>query len=496
MPDRLKLTPTSTPLLESGLDAILIPVLQDGELTANARAADAALDGLLTDMRARREFCGEAHQVIVIPTLGRLPMARVALVGLGKEAECTPTTYRRAVASACRVLGKRGLPRVALDPADAPGSAAAAATALAEGAELSRFVVASLRTGERRETRVAEVEVVQGDAAAVREGAVRGQAKNLARELVNLPGNLLDPPELARRAAEMAAEVGLECQVLDVPEMERLKMGAILAVTQGSEVPARFIVLRHSPAGVAEGGPLLALVGKAVTFDTGGISIKPSADMGKMKGDMAGGAAVIGAMRAIAELQIPVNVIGLVPASVNMPDGRAWMPGDVITTMDGKTVETVTTDAEGRMLLADAVCYARTLGATHIVDIATLTGAVVIALGHVASGLYGTDDALVQALQSCGEAAGEKHWPMPLFPEYREQIRGEIADLKNSGGRPAGSITGAWFIREFAGDTPWAHLDIAGTSAYEKPRPWAPSGPSGTGVGTFINLAWHLSQAK
>jgi leucyl aminopeptidase len=223
------------------------------------------------------------------------------------------------------------------------------------------------------------------------------------------------------------------------------------------------------------------------------MSIKPSQDMGRMKGDMAGGAAVIGAMRAIAELKVPLNVVGLVPAAVNMPDGRAWMPGDVVTAMNGTTIETITTDAEGRMLLADALCYARQLNATHIVDIATLTGAAGVALGNEASGLYGTDDALLEAVRTCGEAAGERHWPMPLFREYRELIRSEIADLKNSGGRLAGSITGAWFIREFAGETPWAHLDIAATASSEKSRPWAPAGPTGTGVGTFLNLAVRLA---
>jgi leucyl aminopeptidase len=361
--------------------------------------------------------------------------------------------------------------------------------ALAEGAELSRYAPDPYRTVDRRDTRLRELRVSGAPEEALREGSIRGRAKNLARELVNEPANMLDPPELARRAEAVAEVTGLRCTVLDAGEMESLGMGAILTVSRGSETPPAFIVLRHEPR---QEGPLLALVGKAVTFDTGGISIKPSADMGRMKGDMAGGAAVIGALQAIAELGVPVNVVGLVPAVVNMPDGRAWKPGDVVTTMAGKTVETITTDAEGRMLLADAVCYARKLGATHVVDIATLTGACVIALGHVASGLYGTPE-LVEAVRASGEEAGERHWPMPLFPEYRELIRSEIADLKNSGGRGAGSVTAAWFIKEFAGDTPWAHLDIAGSSQYDKPKPWAPAGPTGTGVGTFVNLARRLA---
>lgn len=445
-------------------------------------------------MRSRREYRAEACQVEVIPTLGRLPAPRVALVGLGKRADLTLHTCRLATATAARVLGRRGLPRAALDMADFPFEAAevaAVASAVAEGAELARYVPDPFRTGERRDSALTALWIRGAPEAALREGSIRGRAKNLARDLVNLPSNYLDPVELARRSQEMAASVGLSCEVFDEAEMERLRMTAILTVSRGAEAPARFIVLRHQGA---EGGPLLALVGKAVTFDSGGISIKPSADMGKMKADMAGGAAVVGAMQAIAELGLPINVIGLVPAVVNMPDGRAWNPGDVVTTRNGKTVETITTDAEGRMLLADGVDYARELGATHIVDIATLTGACGIALGHVASGLFGTDPALVEAIRACGEDAGERHWPMPLFPEYREQIRSEIADLKNSGGRAAGAVTAAWFIREFAGDTPWAHLDIAGTAGYEKGKPWAPAGPTGTGVGTFINLARRLAE--
>ncbi|HTE19361.1 MAG TPA: leucyl aminopeptidase [Armatimonadota bacterium] len=497
MPAPLAVHTTSAPLLESAADVLMLPIRQDGALTENAAAADALLDGLLTDMRDRREFRGEAYQVAVIPTLGRLRAPRLALVGLGKEAEGTLNTCRLAMAAASRAVGKRGLPRAAVDVADWPFPADEVAVVLAEGAELSRYAADPYRTTERRDVALAELEVAGASEAALREGAIRGRARNLARELVNEPGNKLDPPELASRAAALAADVGLECQILDEAHMENLEMGAILAVTRGSEVPARFIVLRHEGGPEKNGAPLLALVGKAVTFDTGGISIKPSAEMGRMKGDMAGGAAVIAAMGAIAELGLPVNVIGLVPAAVNMPDGRAWKPGDVITAMSGATIETVTTDAEGRMLLADAVTYARTLGATHIVDIATLTGACVVALGHVASGLYGTDDALVEAVRAGGEAAGERHWPMPLFREYRELIRSEIGDLKNSGGRAAGSVTAAWFIREFAKDTPWAHLDIAGTSSYEKPRPWAPAGPTGTGVGTFINLArWFAEQQQ
>jgi leucyl aminopeptidase len=493
MTDALVLGVSETPLLRSEGDAIIVPVLQDGTPTGNGAALEEMLGGLLGDMRRRGEFRGELHQVVVVPTMGRIPAARAAFVGLGKQADCTVNTYRLAMATVTRTLGKRGLLSAIVDLGDAPFPAEEAGVALAEGAELSRYVPDPYRTSDRRDVRLQELRAVGTSMEALREGSIRGRAKNLARELVNEPGNILDPPEMARRAVEMAAEVGLECEVLEEADMERLRMGAILAVTRGAEAPARFIVLRHRPAEAEEGGPLLALIGKAVTFDTGGVSLKPSIDMGRMKGDMAGGAAVVGAMRAIAELKVPAQVVGLVPVVVNMPDGSAWKPGDVITAMSGKTIETITTDAEGRMLLADALCYARTLKATHMVDVATLTGACVTALGHVASGLYGTDDELVEAVKTCGEAAGERHWPMPLFPEYRELNRSDVADLKNSGGRTAGSITAAFFLREFALDTPWAHLDIAGSSQYEKGKAWAPAGPTGTGVGTFINLAQRLA---
>jgi leucyl aminopeptidase len=477
-------------LLKAETEAILLPIAANAPLSENAAAVNVALDGLIETMRERGEFRADSFLTEVIPTFGRIPASRVLLVGLGKSAELNATRYRLAVAAAIRSVSKRNIRNVILDVSDVSLPADVAGAAAAEGAELGRFEVGRYRTSDRRRDGVEAVGVIGAPEAALAEGAVRGRAKNFARELINEPGNLLDPSELARRTAEKAREVGLACEVWDEEEMAREGMTAILTVARGSETPARFITLRHEGR---EGAPQLALVGKAVTFDTGGISLKPVADMGRMKGDMAGGAAVIGAMLAIAALNLPLNVVGLVPAVANMPDGRAWLPGDVVTTMAGKTVETITTDAEGRMLLADAVHYARQLGAARIVDIATLTGACVIALGHAASGLYGTDEGLVAAVRECGEAAGERHWPMPLFPEYREQIRSEIADLKNSGGRPAGSATAAAFVREFAGETPWAHLDIAGSASYDKRKPWAPAGPTGIGVGTFINLAQRLA---
>lgn len=492
MSEHLVLSTPSTSLLESDADAVIVPVPQDGALSGNAAEVDRRLDGLLTEMRESGEFRGEANTVAVLPTLSRLPSRRVALLGLGKREEESRARCVQAAASVARVLGKRGLRVAAAAAADLPLPREEAASAWSEGAELARFQTGRYRTGERRDESLSELRLHGAAPESTAAGSSRGRAKNWARELINEPSNVLDPPELARRAVEMAARVGLSSEVLEIADMERLGMGAILTVTRGSDTPAKLIVLRHQ---VRDGGPLLALVGKGVCFDTGGISIKPAADMGKMKGDMGGAAAVLGAMQAIAELRVGINVLALVPAVFNMPDGRAWKPGDVTTAMSGKTIECITTDAEGRMLLADAVHYARTLGATHIVDIATLTGACMIALGHVASGLFGTDPELVERVRSSGQDAGELHWQMPLFPEYRDAIRSEIADLKNSGGRAAGSITAAWFVREFAGETPWAHLDIAGSASYDKGKPWAPAGPTGTGVGTFINLALQMAEA-
>ncbi len=493
----LVLVAQQDPLLKAPSEALLLVGFEDGESTDSLRAVDELLGGWLTESRSRGEFRGDAAQVVVVPTflaLDPTPAVRIALVGLGKRRDLDLRTFRNAVTAALRTLGKRGIRTAAVDVAGLPLAAADAGEAAAEAAELSLFRVDIHRSGAHRDEAIHELRICGASTDVVKRGSALGRAKNFARDLVNEPGNILDAVELARRASAMAERTGLSCQVFGAEELAELEMGAFLAVARGTARPPRLIILRHEPRSMPrDGAPVLVLVGKAVTFDTGGISLKPSAEMGRMKGDMAGGAAVVGAMQAIAELNVPARVIGLVPAVNNMPDADAWMPGDVIRAMSGKTIETISTDAEGRMLLADTVHYAGVLGGTHVVDIATLTGACVTALGHTASALFGTDGELVRLIQECGDASGERHWPMPLFSDYRELIRSDIADLKNSGGRAAGSITGAWFIREFAGDIPWAHLDIAGSSQFEKARPWAPAGPTGTGVGTFVRLAERLS---
>jgi leucyl aminopeptidase len=322
----------------------------------------------------------------------------------------------------------------------------------------------------------------------VERGRVLGQSSNLARELANEPANTLTPREFVRRAAAIAAEAGVAVEVLDEHRIAELGMGLLLGVSRGSSEPPRLLVLRYEPPGAAD-RPVLGLVGKGITFDTGGISMKSADGMERMKDDMAGGAAVACAMRALALLKAPIRVIGVVPAAENMPGGRAIKPGDILKSAIGKTVEVTNTDAEGRLILADGLWYARQLGATHLVDIATLTGACVVALGKITSGLFGTPTSWVEHVRRVADRAGDRVWPMPLFDEYREQLKSDIADFTNTGGRPGGSITAALFLKEFVGDLPWVHMDIAGTAWIEEARPYLPKGPSGVGVRTLAELA-------
>jgi leucyl aminopeptidase len=338
--------------------------------------------------------------------------------------------------------------------------------------------------------------------AAFVEAAIIGESQNFARSLVNEPGNKLTPTILGERAARMAAEVGLGCEVYSTEKLHELKMGAFWSVSQGSAEPPALIVLRYEPEGAArdDGRPVLGLVGKGITFDSGGISLKPGADMDKMKYDMAGGAAMLGAMRAIALLKPRVRVLAVVCAAENMPDGKAQKPGDVQTAMPfaadkpGKTIEIINTDAEGRLVLADGLTYARQLGATHLIDAATLTGACVVALGMVNAGAFANDDAIWAKFDAALATSGEKFWRLPLGEEYAEQIKSEIGDIKNTGGRWGGAITAAEFLRVFVEETPWIHLDIAGLAWVEDAKPYIAKGPSGVAVRSI--LEWVRSYAE
>jgi leucyl aminopeptidase len=375
------------------------------------------------------------------------------------------------------------------------------ARAVAEGLTLAEFDAGRYKTIDHEVIASPAWTVIAGDerragevAGAIARGRLLGECSNLARDLANEPGNTLTPREFAHRAAVLASDAGVQVEVLDEQRIERLGMGLLLGVARGSSEPPRLLVLKHDPPD-AVAGPVLGLVGKGITFDTGGISIKPADGMERMKDDMAGGAAVVCAMRAIALSNAPMRVIGIVPTTENMPGGRAVKPGDVLRSASGKTVEVINTDAEGRLVLGDGLWYARELGATHLVDVATLTGACVVALGKLTSGLFGTPQRWVEQVRRVAAAAGDRVWPMPLVDEYRDQLKSEIADFTNTGGRPGGSITAALFLKEFTGNLPWVHLDIAGTAWAEEARPYLPKGPSGVAVRTLAQLPFETLES-
>src|SRR5205807_3498705 len=360
-----------------------------------------------------------------------------------------------------------------------------AVKAIVEGAFVGNFDPDTYKS-DRKDQKIDAITVVAGGEQgklqqAVDEARIIGESQNFTRQLVNEPSNRMTPTVLAEQARKMAAEVGIKCEVYGADKIKELKMGAFWSVAQGSDEPPALIVMRYEPPGAPD-KPVLGLVGKGITFDTGGISIKPADGMEKMKYDMAGGAAMIGAMRAIALLKPNVKVIGIVCASENMPSGKAQKPGDVQIAMSGKSIEIINTDAEGRLVLADGLHYARTLGCTHLIDAATLTGACVVALGGVNAGVFANDEDAYQHFNKALERSGEKFWRLPVDSEYTEMIRSDIADIKNTGGRYGGAITAAMFLKEFAEDTPWVHLDIAGTAWMEENKGWIARGPSGIAV--------------
>jgi leucyl aminopeptidase len=446
--------------------------------------------------RENRSFLGKEEETLLLFGTGEGGPDRILFIGAGKPDELKPETVRRVFGRAVRVAESLRVTRFAawLDPAwDLPPLLAAQAAA--EGAVLAAWRFRELKgqgEPEDEEPVVAELEVfsdgmsVDEVSSGVRVGLAQARGENLARTLQNRPGNLATPTHLANEAQRIGEEWGLTVTILGPEEMKKEGMGALLAVAQGTEEEPRLIVLEHR--GGEEDDPPLVLVGKGLTFDAGGISIKPSLGMEQMKFDMSGGAAVMGALQAAGDLELPVNLVGIVPSSENLLSGKAVKPGDVIRTREGKTVEVVNTDAEGRLILADALSYAQTFEPAAVVDCATLTGACVIALGHVASAVLSTDPDLARELQDAGDRSGERCWPLPLWKEYREQLDSTVADLMNVGGRPAGTITAAAFLKEFVGDVPWAHLDIAGTAYGDGKRSYHRKG--GFGTPTRLLLEW------
>ena len=456
--------------------------------------ADEAVKAAAAAVLAGGEFKAGANETLLLHAPAGLAARRLLIVGLGKQAKATVHNLRNAAGTAVRFAKPRGIRKLAFalpSSETLPAAGHAGARAAVEGAFVGDFDPDTYRSDRKDQSiqsfTVAAPAAVDRSAleAAFAEGVIVGESQNFARSLVNEPGNKLTPTVLGARAAEMAREVGLQCEVYSTEKLHELKMGAFWSVSQGSAEPPALIVMRYEPEGVTD-GPVPALVGKGITFDTGGISIKPADNMEKMKYDMAGGAAMIGAMRAIALLKPRVRVIGIVCAAENMPSGTAQKPGDVQTAMSGKTIEIINTDAEGRLVLADGLAYAKQLGATHLIDAATLTGACVVALGMVNAGAFANDEAAYAQFDAALGVSGEKFWRLPLGDEYMEMIKSEIGDIKNTGGRWGGAITAAEFLHTFAEDTPWIHLDIAGVAWVEDSRPYIAKGPSGIGVRSIL----------
>jgi len=476
-------------------DLLIVPWFEE-EPASTVAMLDAATGGEVARALSSQEFQGKVFDLFLAPVADRSwRPRRVALIGCGKRDAAGGETLRKVAAAAALAARQRRVARAAF-VVRGQGAPAELAQAVAEGLTLAEFDGGSYKTRDASTAPppafvVAVDGTAQGSVAdAVGRGRVLGECSNAARELANEPGNTLTPREFARRATTLAADAGVRVEILDENQIAELGMGMLLGVARGSSEPPRLMVFRHDPPGAPD-APVLGLVGKGITFDTGGISIKPADGMERMKDDMAGGAAVACAMRAIALLDAPMRVIGIVPATENMPGGRAIKPGDILRSAEGKTVEVINTDAEGRLILGDGLWYARRLGATHLVDVATLTGACVVALGKVTSGLFGTPEPWVEQVRRVADRAGDRSWPMPLFDDYRDQLKSEIADFTNTGGRPAGSITAAMFLKEFTGGLPWVHMDIAGTAWADDARPYLPKGPSGVAVRTLASLAFE-----
>jgi leucyl aminopeptidase len=485
--------------LKQATPCLVLSVAANQLATPLLQKIDKALAGALTRTISAREFSGDAQQTLLLHGNRQLAAERILLIGLGNERDITLETLRKAGATTTNQLRQRRLTDFTWIPAEGPLhglQAEAMASAWIEGLILADYRFEHYRSVDpkrlpslqqltvltAREKEQAPIE------AAVRRAESLCRGVYLSRDLVNEPGNVKSPAFLAEQAEAIAAEVGLQCTVLDRAALEQEGCGALLGVAQGSIREPRMIVLHYQGAG--DERPI-ALIGKGVVFDSGGISLKPGEKMDQMKMDMAGGATVLGTMLAAALLKLPVNLTGIIPAVENLPSGSAIRPGDILTSLAGSTIEVLNTDAEGRLILADALTYAKRFNPREVIDLATLTGACIIALGHHAAALLGNHTVLLRQLQRAGEASGERCWQLPLWNEYAEQIKSEVADLKNIGGRPAGTITAAAFLQHFAKDFRWAHLDIAGTAWQEKGSDYRPAGGTGFGVRLLIE---HLSR--
>ena len=494
----MKFQGTSGNFSEANVEALAVAVFKGEKAASNVlKDLDKLTGGLIAEVMKAEEFKGDTAQTALLRFVpkGAVKASRLLLVGVGDKTDYKPFSVAAMSGTATRYLRKRNVKSFSLLPRS-EASASDAAQNVVQGFITSQFELDKYKTKDKNNKSVTSLVVcVEGAKPAdLKTGIARGKAigdsMNLTRDLANEPANILPPAEMAKRAAAMAKEVGLKCEILDEAKMIKMGMGSLMSVSYGSAQPAKMIVLKYTPTrSTAKKGEMLALVGKGITFDTGGISLKPGENMDAMKYDMSGGATVIGTMRAIALLKPTVPVLGVIAAVENMPDGAASRPSDVVTAMNGKTIEILNTDAEGRLVLADAVAYAEKQGATSIIDMATLTGAVIVALGDQNTGIMGNDQTFVDEIISTGKDCGEGFWQLPVSPEYSKQIRSDIADIKNIGPRgKAGTIMGAVFIQEFIDKAKWAHLDIAGTAWLDSGKPHTSKGPTGVAIRTLLTL--------
>lgn len=491
------------PVAQEATDVLVIGGYEnENALPKTHQALDDALGGQLRELRETGEFSGKNQQAVLIHTRQALPAKRVLLLGLGKKKDVTLDRIRQAMGTACKKVRQAGArtwsaPVLGTDTVKAPMSDIA--QAMVEGAMLGGYRFTHYQSDNEdpsEEIRAMTLlasrpNQVSGMKAGVRRGEASANATSFARDLCNHPANVMTPSRVAQEAQTIAKAFSLNLTVLERKDQEKLGMGGMQGVARGSQEPPKFIILEY--AGGRKKDRPVVLVGKTITFDSGGISLKPSENMEQMKADMTGGAEVLGAVRAAAQLRLRINVVGILPATENMPGGRATKPGDILRMLNGKTVEVQNTDAEGRLVLADGLAYAARFNPQCIVDIATLTGACIVALGQFAIGMLGNDDALKADLKKAGEQAGERVWEMPLWEEYFEQLKSDVADMRNIGGRGGGMITAGMFLNKFVGDCPWVHLDIASTDWSSSERPYIGKGP--TAIGTRLLVQWLINRS-
>ena len=492
----MKISVKKGKLAQTKTQTIILTLFEDSKkLTPIALEIDQKSGGLISEVINSRDFSGKPFQISVIYTRGKLPAKRIALVGLGKQKDCNLEKLRTAYASVMKHLRNLSIKEAAtsLDLNMIPAQKGQIAQAVAEGSLLGIYQYTPYKTVGREDLKEMEqLNIIAGEKdfflieGAIKNAQIIAQAVYFTRDLVSAPANEMTPSIMAQKARDIARRKNVSCQVLDKAKLKVMKMNALLAVAAGSDEEPKLIILEYK--GDKKGVAPIVLVGKGLTFDSGGISIKPADKMDEMKSDMSGGAAVMGTIMAAADLHLPLNIVGLIPATENLPSGSAYKPGDIIKSYSGKTIEVLNTDAEGRLILADALSYTAKYKPSAVIDVATLTGACVVALGDDVIGMLGTDEQLKKEINSASQTTGELVWELPLWEHYHELIKSDIADYKNTGGRVAGTITAAAFLSKFAGDAPWVHLDIAGPAWAGKDKNYIPKGASGVAVRLLVEF--------